>query len=240
MSEKEEEKEKTPVKKQIEELRSEIERRGMEIQELRKKVEELRGQISQEKTHEKLEIDDMLKEVSETLNVGLNVFGLSSKRQDEKTGSRGLLGLIGDLAKLAEESRSYRKEFKFGGKRGVIDFTVRAGPLKRSGRASLGKPRRRIAGRKHYIHTPVEVNEKRDPLVDIFDEENVIKVMADLPGIERGDIDLDLTNDLLTIKVDTPTRKYYKQVKLPALVEKKILEATYKNGILEIKLKKIA
>lgn len=228
------------AKKEIEALRREIENKGMEIQDLRKKVEELRSQISQEKTHEQFEINKMLKEVSETLNVGLNVFGFSSNKQDEKTESRGLLGLIGDLTKLAEESQSYRKEINIGGKRGVIDFTVRAGPLKRSGRASIVKPRRHIAGRKHYIHTPVEVTEKRDPLVDIFDEDKAIKVMADLPGIEKGDIDLELTNDLLTIKVDTPTRKYYNQVKLPTLVEKKILESTYKNGILEVKLKKIA
>lgn len=239
----EEEKEKTTAKKEVEELRKEIEQKGREIQELQKKVEELRTQISQEKTPETSEVDKMLEEVSDILDIGFSMFGISSKREGKKAESRGLFGLISDLARLAEESRSYRKQIDIGGKRGVIDFSVRSGPLDRSGarpRRSFARPRGRVARRKPSVRPPAELIEKREPLVDVFDEEDSIRVVAELPGVEKDDINLELAEDLLTIRVDTPTRKYYKEVKLPTAVEKEVVESTYRNAILEVKLKKTA
>jgi len=235
-----EEKKKTTAKKEVEELRKEIELKGREIQELRKKVEELKAQISKEKTSETPEVDKMLKDVSEILDVGFNVFGISSNKQDEKTGSRGLIGLVGELAKLAEESRSYRKEIDFGGKKGVIDFTVRAGPLSGSGRSSFARPRSHATVRKRSIQSPTDLVETTAPLVDIFDEEDSLKVVVELPGIEKNDISLELAEGFLTIKADSSLRKYYKEVKLPAMVEKEVVDSTYRNGILEVKLKKKA
>lgn len=234
----EEEKEKISAKKEVEKLREEIERKGREIQELSKKIEDLRAEISKDKTRETSEVDRMLEEVSEILDVGFNMFGVSSK-QGEKTGSRGLIGLIGELARLAEESRSYRKEVDFGGKRGVIDFSVRAGPLNSSA-TSLAKPRRRVVGRKLAVQPPVEPIEKGEPLVDIFDEGDSIKVVAELPGAEKDGINLELAEKLLTIRVKTQTKEYYKEVRLPTTVDKAVAESTYRNGILEVKLKKTA
>jgi len=235
-----EEKEKTTAKKEAEELREELKQKGREIQELKKKVEELRAQVSKEKTHEASEVDKMLGEVSEILDAGFSVFGISSNKQDKKVGSRGLIGLIEDLAKLAEESRSYRKEIDFGGKRGVIDFSVRTGPLTESGGRSFARPRRQTVRRSPSVQIPVDLVEKSEPLVDIFDEGDSIKVMAEIPGVEKDDINLEIAEDLLTVKVDTPTGKYYKEVKLPTVVERETVESTYRNGILEVKLKKRA
>ena len=38
------------------------------------------------------------------------------------------------------------------------------------------------------------------PLVDVSEDENEIKVEADLPGIKREDIEIDVDRNLLTIK----------------------------------------
>ena len=65
-----------------------------------------------------------------------------------------------------------------------------------------------------------------------------IKVVAELPGVEKKDIKLYGTEDTLTISVDNPERKYYKKVELPSRVDTKKTKATYKNGVLEITLKK--
>lgn len=234
----EEEKEKTPAKKEAEELRKEIEQKGREIQELKKKVEELRTQTSQDKTRETAEIDRMLEQVSEILDLGFSMFGISSDKQDKKAESRGLTGLIGDLAKLAEESGFYRKEVDFGGKRGVIDFSVRARPLVRSGRVSFARLGRRAERRETSVRLPVEPTQKGEPLVDIFDEEDSVKVVAEIPGAGRDDVNFEVAGNLLTIKVDTPTGKYCKEVKLPTTVEKEIVETAFRNGIFEVKLKK--
>ena len=42
------------------------------------------------------------------------------------------------------------------------------------------------------------------------------------------------TERTLTIDVDMPERKYYKELELPADVDESSAKCTYKNGILEI------
>ena len=59
-----------------------------------------------------------------------------------------------------------------------------------------------------------------------------------MPGVERDDIDLNVTGDTLEIKVDTPQRKYHKSLNLPCDVKPKTTTATYKNGILDIVIKR--
>ena len=84
----------------------------------------------------------------------------------------------------------------------------------------------------------IDLREKREPLVDIFEENNEIKVVAELPGVEKKDIKLYATTDRLTISVDTPERKYYKEIDLPTEVDNTTPKTRYKNGILEVILKK--
>lgn len=85
-----------------------------------------------------------------------------------------------------------------------------------------------------------EVKEEREPLVDIVETANEIRVVAELPGVEKTDIKLHGTEDSLTISVDTPNYKYYKDVELPAKVKVREAASTYKNGVLEVVLPKIA
>ena len=52
------------------------------------------------------------------------------------------------------------------------------------------------------------------------------------------DIELSGTEDKLTISVDTPERKYFKEVELPAKVDSKKAASKYKNGVLDITVPK--
>jgi len=83
----------------------------------------------------------------------------------------------------------------------------------------------------------MEVKGKREPLTDVMEEGDVVRVIAEVPGVEKGDINLNCTVDSLTISVETK-RKYFKEVELPAAVDPKSAKATYKNGILEVVLEK--
>jgi len=47
------------------------------------------------------------------------------------------------------------------------------------------------------------------------------------------------TEDTLTISVDTPKRKYFKEVEMPAKIDPKKAKTTYKNGVLEVTIPKI-
>lgn len=84
----------------------------------------------------------------------------------------------------------------------------------------------------------VEVRPEREPLVDVFEEDQNVKVVAEIPGVRKEDIDLTVDEKMLTIKVDTEQRKYYKEVELPVEVSTTGVKATYNNGVLEVTLPK--
>jgi HSP20 family protein len=84
----------------------------------------------------------------------------------------------------------------------------------------------------------LEWREEREPIVDVIQDDGTIRVVAELPGVEKDDIQLRCTETMLTIDVDTPQRKYHKEVEFPAEVNPKISKARYKNGVLEVTLTK--
>jgi HSP20 family protein len=84
----------------------------------------------------------------------------------------------------------------------------------------------------------MDVKEKREPLADVIDADDTVRVIVELPGVEKKDITLSGTDKKLTISVDTPERKYFKDVELPAKVDVKKATSTYKNGVLDIAVPK--
>ncbi len=84
----------------------------------------------------------------------------------------------------------------------------------------------------------LEPTESREPLVDVINEDAQVRVVTELPGVEKSEIKTTITEDALTIKVDSASRKYYKEVKLPAGVDPDSSKASYNNGVLEIVLRK--
>jgi len=85
----------------------------------------------------------------------------------------------------------------------------------------------------------LDVKEEREPLVDVISTDGEVKVIAELPGVEKEDIKLHGAENTLTLSVDTPQRKYFKDIELPAKVKIKEAKTTYKNGVLEVTLPKI-
>jgi len=84
----------------------------------------------------------------------------------------------------------------------------------------------------------IDIREEREPLVDVIESDGEVKVVAELPGVEKKDIKLHGTETTLTISVDTPQRKYYKEVELPVKVDPKKAKSSYRNGVLEVSLPK--
>lgn len=105
-----------------------------------------------------------------------------------------------------------------------------------------GKPKVREFGNvkpeMRFGYPKISIREEREPLVDVMETDNEVKVIAELPGVEKKDIKLYGTENTLTISVDTAERKYYKKVELPSAVDAKSAKASYKNGVLEVRLKK--
>jgi len=85
----------------------------------------------------------------------------------------------------------------------------------------------------------LDVKEGREPLVDIVNTNGEIKVIIELPGVAKEDIKLSGTEDKLTISVEAPERKYFKEIEVPAKIDPKKAKTSYKNGVLEVTLSKI-
>lgn len=101
-----------------------------------------------------------------------------------------------------------------------------------------GKPVIRQFGNVSPSYRGPQLKEEREPLVDVMEETKDVAVVAELPGVEKDDIRLHAAEDSLTISVDTEKRKYFKELELPARVDPKSTRATYKNGVLEVRLTK--
>jgi HSP20 family protein len=103
-----------------------------------------------------------------------------------------------------------------------------------------GKPRFQKYNNQQQRQTESEVIDDPEPLVDIIEEKDTLVVLAAIPGVNKDDIDLRLTENNLTFSVDSADFEWYDELTLPARVNPKEARASYKNGVLEIKVKKLA
>ena len=81
------------------------------------------------------------------------------------------------------------------------------------------------------------VEEAREPVADVFEEGEQIRVIAELPGVSESDIKYEVKGDILTISTEGD-RRYNAEVLLPSPVESAGIESSYNNGIFELRLTK--
>jgi len=74
--------------------------------------------------------------------------------------------------------------------------------------------------------------------VDVHESEDVVRVIADLPGVEKNGIDLKCDGEMLTISASSDHREYDERVRLPTQVDEHSASATYNNGVLEVQFDK--
>ena len=73
-----------------------------------------------------------------------------------------------------------------------------------------------------------------DTHVDVYEEGDVIRLVADLPGVEKDAIDLKCDGETLTISAASDHREYDERVRLPARVDEHSARASFRNGVLEV------
>jgi len=78
------------------------------------------------------------------------------------------------------------------------------------------------------------------PLIDIFQEENWITIVAEIVGFNRETLKIHVKDQKLTLSAKAKDRRYYKSLNLPNVVIPSAVHTTFKNGVLEIRLKKAA
>ena len=96
--------------------------------------------------------------------------------------------------------------------------------------------------------------ERRSPAVDMYDEGKELVMKADLPGVKKEDLHLDLTENVLTLTGERKTEetvekgglyrsersygRFSRSFELPSEVDTEKITATLKEGVLEIRLPK--
>jgi len=76
------------------------------------------------------------------------------------------------------------------------------------------------------------------PLIDIFQEQNSVIIVAEIAGFNKDSLKINIKNQKLTLSAKSKDRRYYKSLNLPKGVIPNAMHTSFKNGVLEIKLKK--
>lgn len=81
-----------------------------------------------------------------------------------------------------------------------------------------------------------KVNEitSMEPLLDVIEEKDRVRVIIELPGIQRDDICANAKDLWLDISVDTENHKFSRRIELPCQVRSGSGAVSYKNGVLEV------
>ena len=96
--------------------------------------------------------------------------------------------------------------------------------------------------------------ESRKPFIDVIETDKEVIATAEMPGLEKQDIKINLAEDRLEISAETKHEEkkeekgylyrerrsgsYYRAISLPSPVDPDNSKASYKNGVLEIKMPK--
>jgi len=102
---------------------------------------------------------------------------------------------------------------------------------------------------------PVRFSDVMKPLADVKETDEEVIVAMDLPGMDKGDVEITVTEDALEVKAERKTEKeekeeeFYKKertfarfersLKLPAEVKAEDAKASLKDGVLEVHLPKV-
>jgi len=189
-----------------------------------KKIRELEERIRKlEKGKEKVEKEGM-EEAGET----------SAGEILRSVGSMfGLGGLIKSVEKLPEfQARLKTVDEELKRKLGTT-------PLKRTEEGTSYPGRgfrpRTAAGESPGVKRETPVPRERE--VDIFDEDDYVLAIIEIPGAEEDSIEVKLEKDKLAVVADKAGKKYHKKIILPCVPKGEITKS-YKNGMLEIKISK--
>jgi len=115
----------------------------------------------------------------------------------------------------------------------VYGYSVKIGPDGKSQVRKFGN----INSFPNVLGGGLAVKEEREPLVDVIKGKEELRVVAEVPGVNKEDLRVTADDSSVTIESVTGQPRYQKRVELPEIVDPKTAKSTYKNGILEVSFK---
>lgn len=82
--------------------------------------------------------------------------------------------------------------------------------------------------------------QEREPLIDVLESDDLVRVIVELPGVQKEDIRLDAHARSLEIEVDNDAKQFHEEIDLPCDIQPNSVKASYKNGVLVISMNRIA
>jgi HSP20 family protein len=162
-----------------------------------------------------------------------------SKHESSDSGLGGIFGGLADLIEKLGDLADKGKELSGSGEfepgsskelKGIYGFNVRVG---------LGDKKVKVEPfgniKKDRESGETFVQEVREPLVDIFEEEDHTLIVAEMPGVGEKDVKLTIHDDVLTIRAERGDKRYRKEVLLPKAYRIKDIKISCNNGMLELK-----
>jgi len=174
-------------------------------------------------------------------------FEMSAKENDvSPKGIRAIEGLMAGFSRLAERLQQVAQEGgqqTFGGTftppggkplNGVFGVSVKVG---------LGEGNQLKVEPFGNVRSDIEtgeplVDEVREPLVDLFDEEDEVLIVAEMPGIEAEEVRAKVDGARLTLSGDGASRKYRKELEVPSGLREEEIRITGRNGIIELRARR--
>ena len=83
----------------------------------------------------------------------------------------------------------------------------------------------------------IPAEETREPFVDVIidDKKKVLKVVAEMPGVEKKDIRIEVVGSSVQLDAEQGERKYHAKVPIKHKIDDNSIKATYAYGILEVR-----
>jgi len=100
------------------------------------------------------------------------------------------------------------------------------------------KPKRFKRPKEWVYETKPFFKKVKEPLIDVFKEAQEVRVIIDLGGFMRGDVDFHKAGDKFIISGKRDEHEYIQEIPLPPGVDADRIEEHFKNGILELVLPK--
>ena len=182
---------------------------------------------------------ERLDEIWNRLN---GVFGSQEKTAETGGFLSGLGSLVEQLGVLVEQAEKAGAVVNHSGRinlgtaskaKSVYGFTVKSAVGDTAAKVEpFGNIRRGDDGKLVAVH------EVREPMVDVFDEPTRLLVVAEVPGVDAENVELEMHDDILLISIEKGEPKYRREVLLPAVYSPDKMSFQCRNGVLEIQLLK--
>jgi HSP20 family protein len=81
---------------------------------------------------------------------------------------------------------------------------------------------------------------EQKPLIDVLESDALVRVIIELPGVQKEDVKIDACERSLEVAVDSDVKQFHELIDLPCAIQPNSVKVGYKNGVLLISMNRIA